>query len=136
MSGVFRINAAEIEKLQTAMKEYQGNVEDAINDVLHGEAGDIIQEQIRLLIPVSGASWRGKKPPAKTSKSLMSVPGNLSITVTTTKNYQYLYFPDDGTSTRRHVGEQQFFGRGGDAATEDVVNRCVAKLINNFEKEV
>ena len=95
MSGVFRINTAEFERLHSAMKEYQDNVEDAINDVLHGEAGDVIQEQIRLLIPVSGASWRGKKPPAKTSKSLMNVPGNLSITVTTTKNYQYLYFPND-----------------------------------------
>lgn len=136
MSANFRINVAEVERLQTAMKEYQGNAEDAINDALHNEAGDLIQEQVKRLMPVSGKSWRGKKPAAKTSQSLQGIPANLAITVTTKKNYQYLYFPDDGTNTRRHVGNQQFFARGGEAATADIVDRCVAKLINKFENEV
>lgn len=136
MSEVFRINVAEIERLQTAMKEYQGNIEEAINDVLHNQAGDLIQEQIKRLIPVSGKTWKGKSRPAKTSKSLLNVPANLSITVTTAKKYQYLYFPDDGSNTRRHYGNQQFFARGGDAATEEIVDRCIMKLINNFENEV
>lgn len=135
-SGTFRINVSEVERLQAAMKEYQGSVEDAINDVLHNQAGDLIQEQIRRLIPVSGKTWKGKSPPAKTSTSLSNVPENLAITVTTAKKYQYLYFPDDGSNTRRHYGNQQFFARGGDAATEEIVDRCITKLINNFENEV
>lgn len=135
-SGPFRIDASEIERLQTAMKEYQGNVEDAINSVLHNQAGDLIQEQIRRLIPESGKTWKGKSSPAKTSKSLTNVPENLAITVTTAKKYQYLYFPDDGSNTRRHYGNQQFFASGGDAATEEIVDRCITKLINNFENEV
>ena len=135
-SGTFRLDATEIERLQTAMKEYSGNVEEAINEILHNEAGELIQEQIKLLMPVSGAKWKGKKSPAKTSNSLRNVPGNLSITVTTTKNYQYLYFPDDGTSTVKHAGNKQFFARGGEAAKEDIIDRCIAKLTNKFENEV
>lgn len=134
MSGTFRLDVADIEKLQAAMEEYQGDVESSINDVLHNQGGSLIQESIRRLIPVSGKTWKGKAPAAKTAKSLTSVNGNLSVTVTTTKKYQYLYFPDDGTSTRRHVGNKQFFEKGGEAVKDEIIERCIAKLTNNFEK--
>ena len=99
----------DFERLQTAMKEFQGDTEETINDVLHNEASPLIQESIKNLIPVSGRKWKGKTPPAKTSKSLTDEKGNLAITVKTTKKYQYLYFPDDGTNTERHAGNKQFF---------------------------
>lgn len=128
-----QIDVSGFEKLQKAMREYHGNVEKTINDVLHNEAAPKMQESITRLIPVSSRKpWQGKKPHAKTSKSLTSLNGNLSVTVLTTKNYQYLYFPDDGTNTRRHVGNQQFFHRGGEAVQDEIVDRCVLKLINDF----
>lgn len=137
MSAPYRINATEIDRLSAAMKEYAGDIEDAVNDVLHNQAGKLIQDQIYLLMPVSDVKpWNGKLPHAKDSKSLRNVPDHLSITVTTKKDYHYLYFPDDGSNTRNHYENQQFFARGGDAATDDVVDRCIAKLINNFENEV
>lgn len=134
---MFKVNFAELERLQKALEAYEGNAESAINEVLHGEEVlQIADERIRNLIPVSGRTWKGKKGAAASSKSLRGVNGNLSLTVTTTKNYQYLYFPDDGSSTRKHAGNQQFFWRGGEQATPDIIERCVNKLITNFEKEV
>lgn len=133
MSAPFKINVAEFEKLQDAMKEYQGDTESAINEVLHGEAGTLIENSIQQLIPVSNKNWKGKAPAAKTSKSLRSINENLAVSVTTTKKYQYLYFPNDGTNTRRHVGNQQFFTRGGEAVQDEIIERCITKLTKNFE---
>lgn len=135
MSNTMNISIEEFEKLQIAMQEYQGNTEKAINDVLHNQAGGIIQDSVKNLIPVSGRTWNGKRKGAKAAKSLKSVNSNLTVKVTTTSNYQYLYFPDDGSSTVRHAGEQHFFRRGGDLVTDEIIDLCVGRLISDFEKE-
>ena len=129
----FRLEVQEIEKLQKAMQEYQGDTESAINEVLHNEAGDMAQEGIFRLMPRS-AKTKGKH--ARDSKSLRNVNGNLSVTVTTQKKFQYLYFPDDGTNTRRHVGNQQFFMRGGESVQDEIVDRCIQRLVNDFENSM
>lgn len=129
--GILAINYAEFDKLYQAMQEFQGNTEDAINDVLHNYAGDRAQKDILRLMPVSKKS---KGTHAKFSKSLENrTKENLAATVGTKGKYGYLYFPDDGTNTRRHVGNQRFFERGGEAATSDIIERCVTKLTQNFE---
>lgn len=135
---MFKLDFSEAEKLQQAMKDFQGGTEDAINDILHNYAGNRAQKDIYAFMPVSDSAkvWAGKAPHAKLSKSLRNVPGNLSITVTTNSKYGYLYFPDDGTSTRRHIGNQRFFERGGEAAIDDIIERCVSRLTNDFEKGV
>lgn len=133
---MLKINFSDAEKLQAAMKAFQGEVEPTINDVLHNEAAPLAQESIRRLIPVSGKTWKGKAPAAKTSQSMRNINGNLSVTVTTAKKYQYLYFPNDGTNTRRHIGNQQFFEKGGEAVQDEIIERCISKLTNNFEKGV
>jgi HK97 gp10 family phage protein len=135
-SSSFKISVADIDKLQAAMKEYQGDVEGTINDVLHNQGGELIQDAVRRLIPVSGKSWKGKPTAAKKGNSLTNINANLSVTVTTTKKYQYLYFPDDGTNTRRHVGNKRFFERGGESVKDEIIDRCIAKLTNNFEEGV
>ena len=127
---MFKLDFSEVEKLEQAMRDFQGDTETTINDVLHNYAGDRAQKEIFLLMPVS---HKKKGTHAKSSKSLKNLPGNLSVTVTTSGKYGYLYFPDDGTNTRRHVGNQRFFERGGEEAMGDIIERCVTKLINNFE---
>lgn len=134
MSRPFELHAEDFEKLQAAMKEYEGNVEATVNEILHGEAAELLQNSVQNLIPRSDR--KGGKAHARDAKSLRAIPANLAITVTTTKSYQYLYFPDDGTNTRRHIGEQHFFKRGGEAVQDDIINRCIAKLTTNFEKGV
>ena len=83
-------------------------------------------------MPVSGKTWKGRKPPAKTGKSLTDEKWNLSVTVKTTKQYQYLYFPDDGSNTKHHAGNQQFFQRGGDSQADEITERCINRLTNAF----
>lgn len=132
----FELDSKEFDRLQRALQNYQGDTEKEINDVLHNEASPLIQEAIQRLIPTSGKTWKGKRPPAKTGNSLTDQKGNLSITVKSTTKYNYLYFPDDGTNTRRHAGNQQFFKRGGESKQTEIVDRCVNRLVDNFEKTV
>ena len=129
----FELDATEFDRLSQAVKNFPNDAEKTINGVLHNEASPLIQEAIKRLMPVSGKKWKGKKPAAKTAKSLADEKGNLFVTVKTTNNYRYLYFPDDGTSTRRHVGNQQFFGRGGEAKQTEIVDRCINRLVEDFE---
>lgn len=131
---MFKIDVRAFDSLHQALKEYTGNAENAINEILHSEeVGQLAQDSIRRLMPRSQVNpWKGKKPHAKDSKSMVNRKSNLSLTIATSKNYQYLYFPNDGTTTRRHVGNQQFFERGGEAVTDDIIKRCISNLTNNL----
>ena len=128
-----RIHIMEFEQLHQSMENFQGNTEKVINNVLHEEAAPLISDAVKRLMPRSGAKWKGKKAAAADANSLMNKKENLAITVKTKKAYQYLYFPDDGTNTRRHVGNQQFFRRGGESQTNEIINRCIKRLTNDFE---
>lgn len=134
--SVFKISAEEFERLEGAMKSFQGNAIETINDVLHNEGGQLIHDEIKRLMPMSGKRWKGKKAPAKTSNSLQIVGGNLSVTVSAKKAYQYLYFPDDGSNTRRHAGNQQFFLNSGENQKEDIINLCINRLVNGLEDAI
>ena len=133
--AVFRVDATEFERLQNAIKNFPGDAETVINEVLHGEGSQLIQDSIRNLMPVSGREWKGKKPAAKSAKSLTDLKGNLFVEVITTKNYQYLYFPDDGTNTKKHAGNQQFFLKGAETQQEAIIDLCINKLITAFENQ-
>lgn len=133
---VLSLKKEEFERLQRAMEDYAGDTESVINNVLHEQAGQLILDEIKRLMPESNRSWKGKKAPAKTGNSLMIVNGNLSVTVKTTKKYQYLYFPDDGANTRNHVGNQEFFLHGAENQTDEIINRCINVLGVKFEDVV
>lgn len=128
----FQLHTQGVDKLANALQEFDGDAESVINDVLHNEAGDLAQEAIRRLMPTSGKRWRGKKPAAKSSKSMQNDKANLELTVRNTSSYAYLYFPNDGSNTRRHVGQQFFFERGGESVVDDIIDRCVEKLVNKL----
>lgn len=128
----WEINALELGYIQNALMNEVEGAGDIINDILHNQAGPLIQEAIQPLIPVSGKHWRGKKSPARSSESLRQKNETLSVTVRSAKNYQYLYFPDDGSNTRRHAGNQQFFRRGAETVEDEIISRCLGALIDNF----
>lgn len=130
------MDTTDFDRLQQTIKNFPGDAEKAINEVFHNEGSILIQDAIRRLMPVSGKSWAGKKPAAKKAKSLTDEKGNLYVTVKTARNYGYLYFPDDGTNTRRHVGNQQFFLRGAESQQAEIVDRCVGRMIGDFEQAI
>lgn len=129
----FEMDAKEVERLFNTVKNFPGNAEKSINEVFHNDAPPIVSEEIKRLMPVSGKTWKGKAPAAKSAKSLTDETANLSFTVKTTGKYHYLYFPDDGTNTKRHVGNQQFFQRGGENKQTEIVDRCISRIVKDFE---
>ena len=130
----FDMDASEIDRLYTAIENFPGNAEKTINDVFHNEGKEAIQEAIYWLMPMSGKRWKGKAPAARSSKSLTDEPGNLSVTVKSKSKWHYLYFPDDGTNTRRHVGNQQFFAKGAEMRQSEIVDLCLTRLTKDFEE--
>lgn len=134
--AMFRLEANDFLKLEKVMIEFRGDTEKVVNDVLHNEAGQLIKEEIIRLMPKSGRKWKGKKGAAKNSNSLkIKGDDNLAVEVKTTNNYHYLYFPDDGTNTRKHIGNQQFFSHGAKNQSEEIINRCIDRLVNSFGNE-
>lgn len=128
-----KIDAHDLDRLMQAVDEYGTKAGRAINDFIHNQAPEIIEERIAQLIPRSGRTWRGKGAPAADVKPFSEVNTPMAVTIIANKpkKYHYLYFPDDGTSTRRHAGQQHFMARGAEAAANEVIERCLESM--NFD---
>lgn len=107
--------------------------EEIINEVLHESGSEQIKEGIQKLLPSSGRFWNGKKSPASTSQPFTQENGNLSVTVKTKSAYHYLYFPDDGSNTKHHQGNQQFMLRGAQSRQTQIVDETIEKLMEQIE---
>lgn len=128
----FKLDAAEFDRLTERIKEYQGDAENAINEVLWGEGGQRIHNAIMELLPSSGRTWSGKPAAARSAAPFTQENENLSVTIRTKGTYNYLYFPDDGSTTKKHEGNQQFMFRGAENEQERIIDLCIAKLTNEF----
>lgn len=131
----FTLDNEGFERLENALKGYEGNTEEKINEVLWNVGGSLIESEIIRLLPRSGRNWRGKKKAAKDAEPFVQDHENLSVTVRTKNAYHYLYFPDDGTNTRKHVGEQHFMFGGAENMQEEIIERCIVELTNFELKE-
>ena len=130
---MYKIELSGVDELQKAIKEYKGYAGKAIDDVLHNEAGPLIQESVRRLMPVSKVKpWKGKPKHAKDADSLRQINYDLAVKITTKGKYGYLYFPDDGTNTKNHIGEQHFFERGGEAVKDEIIEKCLNRLTQEY----
>lgn len=133
------IKTEDFERLIKAYKNIPDVADKSINEVLQNEASPIIVKSIQGLIPESNRNWAGKLPAAANSKSVAERKKdrkNLSITIGSTSKYHYLYFPDDGTNTRRHIGNQQFFLRGAEAKQSEIIDLCINRLVGDLEKSL
>ena len=124
----FTLDGEGFERLENVLKTYEGNAEKKINKVLWNVGGTLIEEGIMRLLPVSNRNWKGKKKAAKYAAPFTQDHENLSVTVRTKNAYHYLYFPDDGTNTRRHVGEQYFMFGGAENMQDEIIERCIVEL--------
>lgn len=135
----FKLDAAQIERLQAAIQRYSKNAERTINDVLHNEGGRLINDEIMRLLPASGRTWKGKKKAAKLAQPFTQKDGNLAVTIHTKNAYHYLYFPDDGTNTKNHIGyrgePREFMFKGAENQTGEIIDRCINRLIKEWESE-
>lgn len=126
------IDYTEVNDLVELMARAQDS-EKIINEVLHESASEQIKQGIQKILPSSGRTWSGKKNPAITSQPFTQENGNLSVTVKTKSAYHYLYFPDDGSNTKHHQGNQQFMLRGAESRQTQIVDETTEKLMEQIE---
>ncbi len=87
-----------------------------------------------MLLPSSGRKWKVKKTAASSTNPLRDDTSELlSLIVRSEKKYNYLYFPDDGSNTEHHQGNQHFMQRGADNSLNEITQLCTAKLLEKFE---
>lgn len=133
MSEWFTFEAGEVDELQARMKSFGAGAGQVVDGVLHGEGAQEIKREIKPLIHASGRTWPGKRSSATSANPFTQENGQLSVTIVSRGAYHYLYFPDDGSNTVRHVGNQQFMMRGAENASERIIDLCTEKLIDKLE---
>lgn len=135
---MYEVDYSSLETLEARMAEFGHGSGQVIDGVLHGEGANLIKRAIPGLIHPSGRRWPGK------TASIAGKPGggsrlsqdnaSLQVTVAARGRIGYLYFPDDGTNTRNHVGNQQFMLRGAEEKQSDIIDRCIAGLVDEFNQ--
>lgn len=132
--GWFEFDAGSIDDLYETMVSYGAGSGQIIDKVLRTEGAEEIKKQIARLLPSSGRHWKGKAPAASSAMPgrFDQDNGELSVTIAARGKYHYLYFPDDGSNTRKHAGNKQFMLHGAEAAAPKVVEMCVGKLTEAF----
>lgn len=126
-------DASEVDSLVGLMEQYGTSAEKTINDVIHEEGAQEIKKRITSLLPSSGRHWKGKGASARSAmpKRFSQDDDMLTVTIAARGKYHYLYFPDDGSNTKRHAGNQRFMLRGAENAVPRIVEMCLGKLISN-----
>lgn len=130
----FKIEHEDLDRLSAAMERFGAGSGQAVDEVLHGEGAEKIRAEIMRLLPQSGRSWRGKATAAARTQPFTQADGSLSVTVKTKSKWHYLYFPDDGSNTVRHHGEQHFMLGGAENSRERIIDACIRRLIEKFEE--
>ena len=133
MSTKLTLSHEDFDRMTDAIRRFPGDAEQVINETLHGFGADLISERIKNYMPISD---KKKGAHAADAKSLRHTDTHLATTVRSVKKFQYLYFPDDGTNTKKHVGNQQFFRRGAEDASGEIVDTITEKLTQKFEEGV
>lgn len=131
----FSIDEADLDRILQAAKERAVSIEGVVNEVLHEQAGPLFEEGISRLLPESGRTWRRKKKAAKSSKPFVQIKENLAITIGTKSDYHYLYFPNDGSNTKRHMGDQNFMGRGVEEQKNVIMELIMERITKTLEGE-
>lgn len=131
MAGVnFTLDDKDIERLTMAIKNFEGDAEQALKGYLENDADKILRPSIENLIPVSDKD----KKHAKTSAPLTGdMQGNLSLYIHTKKQWHYLYFPDEGEGTSKGQPPHDFMGEGVEKQYDTVVNGMLDALINQWD---
>ena len=137
-SVLFNLEISEgYERLSQAMDNLDGQAGPLIDEVLQSKGGQTIEENIHMLLPVSGRHWKKKKAPAVSAQPFTQEFEDMSVTTRTVKNYHYLYFPDDGTNTYHHIGyhgvPREFMYHGAENSAEKIIDMCVDRIIQELE---
>lgn len=123
------------EQLQEKMERFGKGAGQVIQGVYNEFAAKEIKQNILPLVHSSGRVFRGHRQGAKAAgpeKVFTHQVKDLSLVVRTNGKFGYLYFPDDGSTSRKHAGQQHFMQKGLDRSTDTIIERCLAALTEDF----
>lgn len=132
----FELDVRQCDEIVKVIENFAdgSEAEKIINEYLTGEGGDLLKQSIHDLLPVSGRTWKRKKRAAKLTDPFKKTSGNLSVKISTKGAYHYLYFPDDGSNTERHRGNQQFMFQGASNKSDEIANEVIDRLLERLEE--
>lgn len=138
--SLYEINSDSVDALYSAMKRYGAGASKKVTEYLHGKGYEVLSSSIQKAIPVSDdLSKHGKKQPKGHARNLQALGdrdkgSNLSVIIGTKSRWNYLYFPDDGSNTVHHAGNQQFFKAGVERKETEVINDLLDILSFRMEE--
>ena len=127
----FQLDYSSIDKPLEVVTRADKNLASAINESMSEFAPNLIQRNIVSVLPSSGRSWKGKSAPASSTDPFRHEPIKLGTLVKTKSEYNYLYFPDDGSNTKRHQGNQQFMHRGAEMSQDEIIEDITKRFLES-----
>lgn len=122
----------ELQQFDNFIKQFAGQgsaVESAINDYLHNNAAQKIAPSIADFVPVSN---RNKKHARNSAPFGRQENYNLAVKVITSKQFNYLVFPDEALGRSKGNTPQDFTGRGLEAVMPELINEMTARITEEF----
>ena len=125
----FTLEQKQFNEIMQRVAGIGADVETALNDYLHSTAPDIIKPAIVGLVPVSD---RNKKHARNNAPFGRQENYNLAVKVITSKEFNYLVFPDEARGTSKVNAPQDFTGRGLEATIPDLINDMTARILEQL----
>ena len=125
----FAIELKQFNELLQRVSKYGTEAETKINDYVHNEAPQKIRPEIIGLIPVSD---RNKVHARNSAPVGRQENYNLAVKVITSKEFNYLVFPDEALGNSYKNAPLDFTGRGLEAALPVLIDEMTARVMENF----
>lgn len=122
----------ELKQFNDFIKQFAGRgsaVESSLNDYLHNTAARKIAPAIADFVPVSSAN---KKHARNSAPFGRQENYNLAVKVITSKEFNYLVFPDEALGTSKGKAPQDFTGRGLNAVMPELIDEMTALITKEF----
>lgn len=124
-----------VQELAAEITAFGAGAGQRIQGVLNDFAAAEIKGNILPLVHSSGRVFSGHRQGAKAAgpeRVFTHSVKDMTLIVRTSARFGYLYFPDDGSTTRRHAGQQHFMDRGLQRSVKTITDRCLAALTDDF----
>lgn len=137
MTVRFEIVFDDVSKLSERIRQLGEKSEETINESLRKHGKNLIVPKITSLIKTSFRQEKGIREKVHANKSNWSriIRGNLSLTIATKKNFNYLVFPNQGIG-KHNLVEQGFMERGLENGIGDLTTQIEQDLIQAIEEEL
>lgn len=132
----FSLKNEDLERIQQSIINFEGDAEEVINTYLKKTTSKILKKSIINLVPVSKEKYPSQqgKNHAKMNNPFTSTVSNLTLTIKTKKEFNYLYFPQMGEGTSKGKLANDFMEKGIEAEYDNVINGMLEKLQNRMEE--